>query len=350
MRAFVTGGSGFVGKRLIAALRAQGNEVRALARSEVAREAVRSAGAEAYDGDLSDVGVLQRGMTGCDVVFHAAALLSQWGKLEDFVEANVRGTERVLEAARAAGVKRLVHVSTEAVLLDGSPLVNVDERRPLPKRNIGVYPTTKNEAERRVLAANSPELATIIVRPRMIWGTGDTSLLPQLSAVGKAGGFAWISGGRHKTSTCHVDNCVEGLILAAEKGRPGETYFVTDGEPVQVRDFISKLVGTRGVDLGTRSMPLRLIYALAYVLEAVWRLFRLAGRPPLTRAEMLLLGQEMTLSDAKARRELGYQGRKSIEEGLRELEQESGPGGTVEPVRPAPRELTHLPESSAHPV
>src|SRR6185503_6777582 len=140
MRAFVTGGSGFVGKRLIAELRGRGHTVRALGRSEAARKEVSEAGAEPWEGDLSDVEALKRGMEGSEVVFHSAALVKTWGPRADFYEANVRGTEHVLEAARAVGVKRLVHVSSEAVLLDGTPMVNVDETRPLPEKPIGQYP------------------------------------------------------------------------------------------------------------------------------------------------------------------------------------------------------------------
>ncbi|XXF76691.1 NAD-dependent epimerase/dehydratase family protein [Myxococcaceae bacterium GXIMD 01537] len=323
MRAFVTGGSGFVGKRLIAALKRQGHEVRALARSEAAREAVRAAGAEPVDGDLSDVGPLQQGMAGCDVVFHSAALVSMWGTRADFVEANVRGTERVIEAARAAGVKRFVHVSSEAVLVDGTPLSNADETRPLPERAIGLYPSTKNEAERLVRSVNSPEMATVIVRPRLIWGPGDTTVLPQLVEMVKAGRFSWMSGGHYKTSTCHVDNCVEGLLLAAEKGRGGEAYFLTDGEPVEFREFITALLRTRGVEAGRKSVPFGLAYSLAWGLEHLWTAFGITRKPPLTRAEVLLVGQEMTVSDAKAREELGYQGQVSRAQGLRELASEA---------------------------
>lgn len=321
MRAFVTGGSGFVGGRLIAALRAGGHEVRALARSGSSREAVRAAGAEPWDGDLSNVETLQRGMAGCDVVFHAAALVKMWGPREDFVEANVRGTERVLAAARAAGVKRLVHVSSESVLLEGPALVNVDETRPLPpsERVVGLYPSTKNEAERRVREANSAELATIIVRPRFVWGLGDNAVLPEIVAMVKKGRFSWLGGGHYRTSTCHVDNCVEGMLLAAEKGQGGEVYFLTDGEPVEFRAFITELLRTQGVDAGDKSVPPGLARAAASLTEAVWKLLGLKAAPPLSRTELMLVGQEVTVSDAKARRELGYQGRKSREEGLREL-------------------------------
>ncbi|MBA3765901.1 MAG: NAD-dependent epimerase/dehydratase family protein, partial [Acidobacteria bacterium] len=173
MRAFVTGGSGFLGRNLIAALRVRGDDVRALARSAAAIEAVKEAGAEPIHGDLDDLAALKLGMQGCSVVFHAAAKSDDWGRLDEFLRVNVGGTEKVISAARAAGVSRLVHVSTEAILVGGGKIINADEGWPRPARPLGLYPMTKALAEERVLEANSPELTTVVVRPRFIWGQGD---------------------------------------------------------------------------------------------------------------------------------------------------------------------------------
>lgn len=321
MRAFVTGGSGFLGRRLIPTLREQGHSVRALGRSDAARKVVREAGAEPCEGDLSDVESLKRGMEGCEVVFHSAASLKQWGPRAEFFEANVRGTENVLQSARAAGVKRFVHVGTEAAFVDGTPMANMDETRPLPAKPIGNYASTKNEAERLVLSVNSPELATVVVRPRFIWGKDDTSVLPILVEAVKSGRFRWVGGGNYMTSTCHVANCVEGMLLAAEKGRGGEAYFLTDGAPINFREFITAMLKTQGVDPGNKKIPFGLALGLATVSEALWNFFRLPGNPLITRQEVLLAGQEVTVSDAKARRELGYEGRMTREAGLREMEQ-----------------------------
>ena len=319
MRAFVTGGSGFVGRNLIAALKVQGHSVRALARSSSAMEAVSAAGAEPFEGDLSDADRLKPGMEGCDTVFHAAANVKAWGPRAELYEANVRGTERVLEAARAAGVKRLVHISTEAVLVDGTPLVQVNETWPVPERPIGNYASTKAEAERWVLSVNSPDFTTVVVRPRFIWGAGDTSLLPAIIEAVKTKRFKWFGGGRYLTSTCHVANCVEGALLAAEKGQGGQVYFLTDGAPVVFRDFITEMLKTQGVEPGSGTMPFGLAATVATVSELLWGTLHLGGRPPLTRTELLLVGREVTVNDAKARQELGYEGRRSREEGLREM-------------------------------
>src|SRR5262245_49037537 len=205
-RAFITGGSGFVGSRLIPALRARGVDVAALARSDASAAKVESLGATAVRGDLDDAKALEAGMQGCDVVFHAAAHTDQFDPVDVHMRITTKGTENVLAAARAAGVKRFVHVGTEAVLADGKPIVRADETRPLPKHPMGAYPLTKGLAEQAVIAANRDGLETVVVRPRFVWGKGDTNLLPEFVDAVKSGRFGWIGGGHYLTSVVHVDN------------------------------------------------------------------------------------------------------------------------------------------------
>ena len=319
--AFVTGGSGFIGGRLIERLRTDGYGVRALARSERSAEAVRERGAEPVRGDLGDVEAMRAGAEGCERAFHLAAQVGTWGKREDFERGNVAGTENVLSACEAAGVARFVHCSTEAVLLAGEPLVNADETRPRRPDSPALYSATKARAEEVVERHASDGMVATIVRPRFVWGRGDTTLLPALTEQARSGRLRWIGGGSHRTSTTHVDNTVEGLMLAAEKGASGEIYFVTDGEPVVFREFVSELVSTQGVDPPQGTLPNAVARALATASETAWRVLPLGGEPPLTRFEYWIASQECTLDDSKARRELGYQPVISRERGMEQLRQ-----------------------------
>ncbi len=317
--AFVTGGSGFIGGALVRRLVAGGCRVRALARSDRSATAVAELGAEAVRGDLDDVAALTAGAEGSEAAFHLAAFVAQWGTREEFRRGNVVGTRNALEACAAAGVQRFVHCGTEAAILAGEPLVNVDETAPLRPDSPALYSATKAEAERLVREASRERFESVVLRPRFVWGAGDTTLLPEIIAATEAGRFAWVGGGTHRTSTTHVGNVVEGLLLAAQRGRPGEVYFVTDGEPVVFREFISQMLRARGVEPPERSVPAAVAGALARGGELAWQLLPLRGEPPLTRFALWAASQECTLDDSKARHELGYFPVVSREQGLAEL-------------------------------
>ncbi|MDM4771254.1 NAD-dependent epimerase/dehydratase family protein [Solimonas sp. SE-A11] len=316
---FLTGGSGFLGRQLIVDLMSAGYSVRALARSERAAATVRALGATPVPGDLGEVDAMREGMSGCLAAIHSAAKVEQWGRWEDFLRDTVDGTGHVIAAAQSAGLPRLLHISTEAVLADGKAIVDADETRPLPAQPNGFYPRSKGMAEQKLLAANGRGLETLVVRPRFIWGKGDTTLAPKLAEAARAGWF-WFGGGRHRISTCHVRNVSHGVLLALERGRAGEIYFLTDGAPVAFRDFIGRLIRSQGVEPGERDAPLWLADTLAALGEAAWTLLPLRGEPPLTRSALNLFFREVTVRDDKARREIGYRPVVSVEEGLRELE------------------------------
>ena len=318
--AFVTGGSGFIGGRLIDRLVADDWGVHALARSDASEAAVAERGAEPVRGDLGDVDAMAAGAEGCDYAFHLAAHLGDYGDWADFERGNVEGTANALEATARAGVRRFIHCGTEAALMAGDPLVNVDETAPLRPDSPAPYPATKAKAEALVKAASRDGFETVVVRPRFVWGVGDTTLLPQMVEMVKAGRFVWVGGGGQLTATTQVDNVVEGLVLGARNGKPGEAYFVTDGEPVSepvvFRDFVSEMLRTQGVEPPTRTMPAWVGGALTAVAEPAWRLLPLPGRPPLTRFTQWVLTQECTIDDSKARRELGYAPIVSREQGM----------------------------------
>lgn len=327
MQAFVTGGSGFVGRALLRRLENRGDDVRALARSAESAATIEALGAEPVEGDLEATGAMAEGMAGCDVAFHVAAKTDEWGAREAFERVNVRGTENVLEAARRAGVGRLVYVSTEAVLVDGTPHRGVDESGPMPADPVTLYAETKGRAERLVRSADGDGLTTVAVRPPTVWGPDDTSVGAKFARAVESGRFAWIAGGRYPISTGYVENVIEGLVLAAEaEGVGGEAYFVTDGEPIEFRAFITELLEARGLTPGDRSLPRPLAKALARGGDRLWRGLGLRGQPPLTPSYVYLFGLPMTIDDSKAREELGYEPPVSRAEGLEAVRAEHADG------------------------
>ncbi len=317
--AFVTGGSGFIGGRLIERLARDGWSVRALARSDGAARRVTAIGAEPVRGDLGDSAALESGARGAEVTFHVAAKAEDWGDWADFRRVNVEGTKAVLAASRAAGVRRVVHVGTEAALMHGQPLVHVDERTPLALSSKSPYPATKAAAEAAVISAGGDGLETVAIRPRFVWGPGDTTLIPVLTEMVRSGRFRWIGGGRQLTSTTHVDNAVEGLVLAADRGTPGAAYFVTDGQPVVFREFLTELLAAHEVEAPGGSVPRPVAAAAAAVCETAWHALPLPGAPPLTRFAVWAAGLECTLDDSRARADLGYAPVIGREDGLAAL-------------------------------
>ena len=330
MRVFVNGGSGFVGSHVISGLVAAGHEVSALARSDTSAAKVRALGATAVTGELGAVAVAR--LRGHDAVIHCAAYVEEWGTRADFWSANVDGTTQLLDASRAAGVSRFVHVGTEAALFDGHDLRDVDESHPYPARQRYLYSETKAEAERRVLAANvTGTFETISVRPRFVWGPRDTSVLPAILRMAKTGSFAWLDGGAALTSTCHVENLVHALVLALTRGTPGAAYFVADEGTLTIRAFLDALAGTQDVDLGSRSVPGAVARPLACVVEASYRLVGAKRTPPLTRFTAAMMSRTVTVRTDRARAELGYAPVVDVAAGLAELGAARGARSTVGP-------------------
>ncbi len=319
MQFFVTGGSGFLGRHLVSRLVADGHTVLALARSDASADAVSEAGARAVHGSLGDAGSLAEQVEGTDVVVHAAADTRQWGRPGALQADNVDGTRAVLDLAVAVAASRFVHVSTEAVLAGGHPLRYADETAPYPSRHAGEYARTKAVAEQLVLAADGHGLRTVSVRPRLIWGPGDNTFAPAVLGAMRDGRWAWVNGGDYLTSTCHVRNVVEGIVLASTAPDARGTYFLTDGEPVRFREFVTDVAQAYGVEPPARSVPYAVARTMAGVVDRGWRTLRLPGEPAVSEGAIALVGHEMTVNDARARRELGYRPVVGLADGLAEL-------------------------------
>ncbi len=317
MRIFITGASGFVGGHTTEALLAAGHEVLAMARSDRSARAVSGFGATPVRCELGAVSAEH--LQGIDAIVHCAAFVEEWGTREQFWRANVDGTTQLLAAAKAASVRRFIHIGTEAALFDGRELRDIDESCPYPTRQRFFYSESKAEAERRVLAANTSELYTISLRPRLIWGPRDTSVLPAILRMAATGSWTWLDGGRHITSTTHIANLVHAITLALHRGNGGEAYFIADAERSTIRSFLSQLVATQGVQLPERSMPGALARHAARTVEGIWRLLRIRRPPPMTLFAVSMMSRTITVRTDKAERALAYTPTMSLGQGLQEL-------------------------------
>ena len=319
MKIFITGASGFVGGAIAKSLSAE-HDVRAMSRSEPSDARIREVGAEPVRCELGSV--KEQHLRGSEALIHCAAFVGEWGSREQYWRVNVEGTEQLLSAAQEASLRRFIYLGTEAALFRGQDMVQIDETYPYPDSTPFLYSETKAEAERRVLAANEPDFETLSVRPRMVWGPGDRTILPNIQDRAEAGQFMWIDEGRARTSTTHIDNLVHGVELALERGRGGEVYFITDGTTATLRDFLTKLLQTQGVTLPDTSIPGWLARSLAFASEGAWRLMGLNSDPPLTRLAVEIMARDCTIRIDKARRELDYEPVVTREEGLEAMSTE----------------------------
>lgn len=316
----VTGASGYLGRNIVREFVGRGHRVRGLTRSQSSADLVRQIGAEPVRGDIMDRASLEAAMEGVTALVHAAADTDHGHPTQKQELTNLQGTQNVYDAARSAGISRAVHISTEAVLLDGRPLENADETWPIPVKSAGGYSRSKAGAERIALAANGGGLDIIVMRPRFVWGRDDSTALPQLVEAARSGKLMWFDGGDYLTSTAHIANVVEGVRLCLTNGKGGEVYFVTDGDDVAFRTWITALLATQGIDLsGVKSVPRGIMNLIVNAGEALSKLTGGAIRGPIGRQEYATIGNTVTLNIAKARRELGYAPVISRAEGLAEL-------------------------------
>ncbi len=307
MRTLVTGGSGFLGRRIIANLAREGREVIALSRSPASDALVAQAGATPWRGDLTSPGL---SLPPVDDVVNAAAHFRLSGPRAPFFAANVEGVRRLLDAARKAGARRFVHISAAGVVMDaaGSPLRGVDESAPVQLESFSAYIASKAQGEAAVLAASSPDFATVALRPPGIWGRGDV-FSKALPAMLRSRRFGWIDRGEYPYATCHVDNVAEAVGCALRAEARGRPYFLNDPEPTSFRAFVLGVADALGLDARRApSMPYGVAWTLGGLMEAAWRLSRAKDDPPMSRTMVRFIGREFTTSDAAARRELGYVG------------------------------------------
>lgn len=319
-RVAVTGGGGFIGRNLVRRLLSRGVETVVIGRG--AYPDLQEAGATIASGDIRDRVFLEQAFGGCDTVFHVAAKAGIWGRREEYFSINLTGTENVLAACRRNRVVNLVYTSTPSVVFAGHDLAGGDESLPYPEKFLCHYAASKAAAEQAVLAAHGADLATVALRPHLVWGPGDTNLIPRLVERGRKGLLKRVGEGRNLVDISYIDNVVDAHLLAAENlagtgAAGGRAYFISQGDPVNLWGWIDDFFGLVGVPPVAKSVTFRQARLAGVILEMAYALLRLESEPLMTRFLAEQLARSHWFSLAAARRDLGYRPRVSTAEGLR---------------------------------
>lgn len=324
MKILVTGGGGFLGQALCRGLVERGHRVVSFNRGRY--PALDALGVEQIQGDLGEREAVIAAARGCEAVFHNAAKAGAWGPYAEYHRANVLGTDHVIAACRTHGIGRLVYTSTPSVTHRATHPVagGTAETVPYGERLKAPYAATKLVAERAVLAANDASLATVALRPRLIWGPGDNQLLPRLVARAKAGRLRLVGNGENLIDTTYIDNAAQAHFdafahLAPGAACAGRAYFISNGEPKTLRETLNGLLAAVGAPTVQKTIPFRLAYAIGTVCEGLWHALPLQGEPPMTRFLAEQLATTHWYSMEPARRDFGYVPKVSFAEGLERL-------------------------------
>ena len=323
MNLLVTGANGFLGRAIVRQLVARGDHARVVCRRRDAE--FDRLGLETVLADIREREKIIAACQGVEAVVHVAAIAKMWGDWNEFHEVNTRGTQHVLDGCLAHGVGKLVYTSSPSVTFAGEPQENTNEAAPYPARWLAHYPHSKALAEQLVLAANGTGgLLTCALRPHLIWGPGDTQLLPRLLERARSGRLRRVGDGRNLIDTVFVENAAEAHLLALDRMAPaspvaGSAFFITQGEPLPLWDWVDQLLALAKLPPVRRGVSLRGAYALGWGMERTWAFLRRTDEPPMTRFIALQLGLPHYFDISRARRELGYGPTISTAEGLRRL-------------------------------
>ncbi len=321
-KALVTGGGGFVGKAIVRQLRARDIECLVVGRHSYPELA--SLGVTYRQGDICDRDFMRACCQGVDTVFHVAALAGIWGRWQDYYAINVLGTANVLAGCRASGVSHLIYTSTPSVVFNQQSIENGDEQLPYADRFLCHYARSKVMAEQLILAASDHDLRTCAIRPHLVWGPGDPHLIPRLIERGRKGLLRQVGAGENLVDISYVDNVAHAHLLAVDNlagtgTAAGRAYFISQGEPVNLWQWIGELFSR----LDIAPVRAKISYPAAYTIGALLEVgYRLAGRqqePPMTRFLAQQLAKSHYFSIARASHDLGYQLLVSTTEGMERL-------------------------------
>ncbi len=324
MKALVTGGGGFLGKAIVRMLLGQGTEVCSFSR--VSHAELETLGVEQRLGDLADGNAVVAATADCDIVYHVAAKAGVWGPYREFYRANVLGTENVIQACRTHSIRRLVYTSSPSVVFDGRDMEGVNESVPYPDHYHAFYPQTKSVAEQFVLQANGPALATVALRPHLIWGPEDNHLVPRILERGRKGALRRIGTRECLVDTIYIDNAARAHLQAAEhldvgSAVAGKAYFLSQGEPLPLWDVVNRILAAGGVAPVSGTISPGLAYTVGWLLEKIYGLLKLPGEPRMTRFVARELSTAHWFDLAAARADFGYAPEVSFDEGMVRLKE-----------------------------
>ncbi len=322
MKALVTGGGGYLGSAIVRALVKRGDEVSCLQRGNYPELDELTVGI--HTGDITDPLAVIKASKNCDVIFHVAAKAGVWGKYENYHQPNVVGTENVLKACEVNRIGRLVYTSSPSVIFNGNDEESVDESIDYPQYFFSHYQATKAMAERKVLAANNSQLATVALRPHLIWGPGDPHLIGRIIGRARSGKLRLIRGSK-LADTTYIDNAVSAHLLAADAllaklNVSGKTYFITNGEPVVITELINRILHAFAMPPATKTLSPKTAFTVGAISELVYKLFAIEKEPLMTRFVARQLSCAHWYDISAAKHDLGYKPLVSIEEGLQRIQ------------------------------
>ena len=335
MTILVTGGGGFLGKAVVKRLIEEGHALRTFSRGDYPE--LLKMGVDTRQGDLTDFSAVDDAVSGCDAVIHCAAKAGASLDYLSFFEANVLGTQNVLDACKRRDVSKLVYTSTPSVVFAGEDQEGIDESTPYPEKFNAHYPRTKAAAERLVLQANSPTLSTVALRPHLIWGPGDTQLIPRIIERARAGRMRLVGSGRNLIDATYVDNAAHAHVLAVQLLAPdapcaGKPYFITNDEPMPFSEIVDDILAAAGLEPLSKSISPRLAYLAGAMLEAAYTVLRKRDEPPMTRFVARQFATAHWYNINAAKQDLGYETLVSMQEGMRRLADDFHKSDTMQPA------------------
>jgi nucleoside-diphosphate-sugar epimerase len=333
----VTGATGLLGSHIVERLRLRGAAVRALVRPNSDRSWLATQGVEFAEGDITDPASLAGACQGCDVVYHAAAKVGDWGPWEAFQRVTIDGTRNVIDAAIAAGVRRVVHISSISVFGYYTKDQTIDETFDVGHKlyRWAYYSRSKLEAERIARAAQQAgRIEVAVIRPAWIYGERDRATISRLVAMVRDGKAKILGRGDNRLNVVYAGNVAAAAITAAGlPGADGEVYNCSNDGVITQQEYFDLLAESLGAPPVKRRVPYGLAYIAGFVLECVGHLLRAKNPPFVTRYAVWLMGRRSYFSADKARRALNWQAETPYDVGVPRtiawyLGHEHGPAST----------------------